>query len=52
MVDLRWRLDDKGHLKGRMKLDDIGTWTFETELEADQSYLPKMALGLRLLLRE
>ena len=51
MVDLRWRLDDKGHLTGRMRLDDIGSWTFETELEADQSYLPKMALGLRLLLR-
>ncbi len=51
MVDLRWRLDDRGHLTGRMKLDDIGSWTFETEIEADQSYLPKMALGLRLLLR-
>ena len=52
MVDLRWRLDDKGHLSGRMRLDDVGAWTFVTELEADQSYLPKMALGLRLLLRE
>mgnify|MGYP001822013369 CR=1 FL=1 len=52
MVDLRWRLDDRGHLTGRMKLDDLGSWTFETEIEADQSYLPKMALGLRLLLRE
>ena len=52
MVDLRWQIDELGHLSGRMRLADNARWNFETELEADQSYLPKMALGLRLLLRE
>jgi len=51
MVEIGWRLDDRGHLSGNMKLDDLGSWRFETRLEADQSYLPPMALGLRLLLR-
>jgi len=50
-IDIGWQLDDRGHLRGRLRLDDPGRWRFETALEADQSYLPKMALGLRLLLR-
>ncbi|MDJ0522786.1 MAG: hypothetical protein QNJ90_12025 [Planctomycetota bacterium] len=50
MVDLRWTLDERGHLRGRIRLVDA-RWEFETELQADQSYLPKLALGLRLLLR-
>ncbi len=50
-IEIAWQLDERGHLRGRLRLDDRGRWCFETDLEADQSYLPKMALGLRLLLR-
>lgn len=51
-LDVRWQLDELGHATGRIRLEDpMGEWRLEAPLVGDQSYLPQMALGLRLLLR-
>ncbi len=51
-IDIRWQLDELGHATGRIRLDDpMGEWRLDAPLVGDQSYLPQMALGLRLLLR-
>ena len=51
-LDVRWQLDELGHASGRIRLEDpMREWRLDAPLEGDQSYLPQMALGLRLLLR-
>ena len=50
-VELAWDLDALGHARGRLRLEDGHAWTLDVALVGDQSYLPKMALGLRLLVR-
>ncbi len=52
LIDLQWSLDELGHATGRILLEDpTREWRLEAPLVGDQSYLPQMALGLRLLLR-
>jgi hypothetical protein len=51
LLHLEWAMDERGRLAGRLVLDAPGRWRFEGVLAGDQSYLPPMALGLRLLLR-
>ncbi|MDF1700514.1 MAG: hypothetical protein P1V36_05080 [Planctomycetota bacterium] len=52
LLDLGWQLDELGHAAGRIRLEDpMGEWRLDAPLVGDQSYLPQMALGLRLLLR-
>ena len=46
-----WRLDQRGHASGRFELCG-GRWTLAGDVDGDQSYLPQIALGLRLMLRE
>lgn len=51
-IDVRWKLDELGRAAGRIILEDpMGEWRLDAPLVGDQSYLPQMALGLRLLLR-
>ena len=51
-VKVGWRIDGKGHLVGRTELRDRAEgWAATVRIRADQSYLPRVALGLRLLLR-
>lgn len=51
-IRLAWRLDGRGHLEGRVELRDPAEgWIARVEIKGDQSYLPRVALGLRLLLR-
>ncbi|MDA1193971.1 MAG: hypothetical protein O2894_02195 [Planctomycetota bacterium] len=52
-LDVTWHLDELGHATGRLLLvDPRGEWRLQAPLIGDQSYLPQMALGLRLLLRD
>jgi hypothetical protein len=49
---LMWRLDASGHLEGQVEVRDRAEgWAATVRLKGDQSYLPRIALGLRLLLR-
>lgn len=51
-VRVGWRIDKRGHLVGRAELRDRAEgWAATVRIRADQSYLPRVALGLRLLLR-
>jgi hypothetical protein len=51
-LELGWALDRLGHAAGRITLRDAsGDWVLRAPLVGDQSYLPRMALGLRLVLR-
>ena len=51
-LELTWTLDRLGHAAGRILLRDAsGDWVLRAPLVGDQSYLPRMALGLRLVLR-
>jgi hypothetical protein len=51
-VHLSWRLDPAGHLDGRAEIRDRSEgWAASVRLRGDQSYLPRVALGLRLLVR-
>jgi hypothetical protein len=51
-VAASWRLDPKGHLEGRAEVRDRAEgWAATSRIRADQSWLPRVALGLRLLLR-
>lgn len=49
-LEVAWNLNGNGHAEGRYELRSAG-WRIEATLDGDQSYLPKLALGLRLLLR-
>ena len=49
-LHLSWSLNSNGHAQGRYTLSSP-TWRIEGDLDGDQSYLPTLALGLRLLLR-
>ena len=49
-LDLTWTLNANGHAQGHFALESPH-WRAEGALDGDQSYLPKLALGLRLLLR-
>lgn len=51
-IHVDWQLDPLGHARGRLKLVDNDAWSLDVALDGDQSYLPKMALGLRLLVRD
>jgi hypothetical protein len=51
-IRLSWRLDQRGHVAGRIELQDRAEgWVAAVRIRGDQSYLPRVALGLRLLLR-
>lgn len=50
-VHVGWTLDALGHARGSVELRDGGRWSLRATLTGDQSWLPAMALGLRLLLR-
>ena len=50
-LEVSWTLNANGHAQGRFALKNRPHWRVEGELDGDQSYLPKLALGLRLLLR-
>jgi hypothetical protein len=51
-IRLSWRLDQRGHVAGRIELQDRAEgWATVVRIRGDQSYLPRVALGLRLLLR-
>ena len=49
-IGISWTLNTNGHAQGRFELKSP-YWRVEGELDGDQSYLPKLALGLRLILR-
>ena len=52
LLEVRWQLDELGRATGRVRLEDPARgWRLDASLAGDQSYLPQMALGLRLLLR-
>ncbi len=50
---LNWVVDALGHIgDGRVELEDTGLlWSASGRLHGDQSYLPRIAMGLQLLLR-
>jgi hypothetical protein len=50
---LTWGVDALGHIgDGRVALEDEGlAWSVSGRLHGDQSYLPRIAMGLQLLLR-
>jgi hypothetical protein len=51
-MSVAWRLDPLGHLEGEARVqDDSEGWSATVRIRGDQSYLPRVALGLRLLLR-
>jgi hypothetical protein len=51
-VRVSWRLDHRGHVIGRVELQDRAEgWVAAVRIRGDQSYLPRVALGLRLLVR-
>ncbi len=50
-LDLTWTMNTNGHAQGQFTLQNNPHWRVEGELDGDQSYLPKVALGLRLMLR-
>lgn len=51
-LGLDWNLDPLGHVTGRLRLRSLSShWSLEAPLKGDQSYLPQLALELRLLLR-
>ena len=47
---LQWDMSPIGHASGTVHMKAYD-WTLDAPLRGDQTYLPKMALGLRLLLR-
>ena len=51
---LAWVVDALGHIgEGRVELEDVGlAWSASGRLHGDQSYLPRIAMGLQLLLRD
>jgi hypothetical protein len=47
-----WRMDASGHVDGKAEMRDRAEgWSVSVRLKGDQSYLPRIALGLRLLAR-
>ena len=49
---LLWRIDSSGHVDGKTEMRDRAEgWSVSVRLRGDQSYLPRIALGLRLLAR-
>jgi hypothetical protein len=49
---LLWRMDASGHVDGKVEMRDRAEgWSVSVRLKGDQSYLPRIALGLRLLAR-
>ena len=51
-IRLQWRMDGSGHVDGKAEMRDRAEgWSVAVRLKGDQSYLPRIALGLRLLAR-
>ncbi len=52
-LSLAWTLDALGHVhEGRLRMSDgAAGWALEGRLSGDQSYLPRIAMGLQLILR-
>jgi hypothetical protein len=51
-LSLEWRVDPLGHVDGRLHLASPASgWGADAPIRGDQSYLPQIALGLRLRLR-
>jgi hypothetical protein len=51
-IRLQWRMDGSGHVDGKAEMRDRAEgWSVSVRLKGDQSYLPRIALGLRLLSR-
>ncbi len=52
-LSLAWTLDGLGHVQaGRLRMADAAAgWSLQGRLSGDQSYLPRIAMGLQLLLR-
>ncbi len=49
---VQWRIDASGHVDGKAEMRDRAEgWSVSVRLRGDQSYLPRIAIGLRLLAR-